>query len=65
MKRLTIKRVKGQQRELQAIGWKRPQASSCRRQFYAQDEKGKPVVLTAVPAAPEFYAPGFPAVFTG
>lgn len=65
MKTLIIERLKGQRREWQSIGWKRPKEGDCRRQFFAQDANGRPVVLTPVPAAPDAYIPGYPAVFSG
>jgi len=44
MKPLTIALVKNEKRRLRSIGWKTPTKDHWRRQFYALDNNGKPLV---------------------
>jgi hypothetical protein len=65
MKPLTIELTKGSARQFQSIGWKTPKGTDCRRQFFALDQNGKPLIVTPKPAIPRYYVPGSPAIFSG
>ena len=55
MKPLVIELIKGSPRQFQSLGWKTQ--DGFRRQFYALDQSGKPLIVTLRPAMPEFYDP--------
>lgn len=67
MKPLTIELIRGEKRQFQSLGWKTPKHNDCRRQFFALNQAGKPVLVTPQVAIPEFYGPykNSPAVFNG
>lgn len=57
MKPLTIELKKGAPRPFRSVAWKRAKPDDCRRELYALDPTGKPVVVTPKPALPDFYDP--------
>lgn len=64
MKPLVMELTRGGKQQFRSVGWKVPTAGAYRHQIYAIDESGKTLVVTLKPAAPEWYLPGFKAVFS-
>jgi hypothetical protein len=57
LKPLVFQLTNGTEHQLQSVGWKTPQGSDCRRQFFALDPERKILVVTPKLALPEFYDP--------